>query len=86
MQRATELVVTKKIGGVNAVGYPRSYRLYDAFGSYAAISKDSLSTMPVDDFLTRLSAFRLYVESIEVGVTLNTETAYKKNLTACPLP
>lgn len=86
MQRATELVVNKKIGGVDANGYPRTYRLYDGFGSYVSVTKDALVTMPVNGYKERLMAFRLYVEAIEVGITLDISGAYKKNLTACPLP
>ncbi|WP_455592938.1 hypothetical protein [Bacteroides sp.] len=85
MQRATELTVTKIIGGVSANGYPRIYKVYDAFGNYASITKDELAKISVSDYKVRLSAFKAHVESIEVGVTVDIEVAYKQNLGVCPI-
>lgn len=85
MQRATELTVDKKIGSISGNGYPRVYRIGDAFGNYTAKSNDELAQMPLTDYRTRLIAFKVYVENIEVGVTVDTDTAYVQNLNSCPI-
>lgn len=85
MQRATELVVEKKIDGVNAEGYPHTYRLYDEFGSYLALEKRALATILPGDYMKRLEEFKKYVESVETGVAVDTTEAYRKNLTECPI-
>ena len=86
MQRGTELTVTKKIGGIEVNGYPKVYKVYEAFGNYAAITVDELAKLAVSDYQARLAAFKTYVESVETGVEVNTDEAYVENLTACPLP
>ncbi len=85
MQRGTELTVTKKIGGIEVNGYPKVYKVYEAFGNYAAITVDELAKLAVSDYQARLAAFKTYVESVETGVEVNTGEAYVENLTACPL-
>lgn len=85
MQRATELTVDKKIGSISGNGYPRVYRIGDAFGNYTAKSNTELAQMTATDYRTRLIAFKVYVESIEVGVTVDTESAYTQNLNSCPI-
>lgn len=85
MQRATELVVKKIIDGKYAEGYPRVYRLYDEFGKYPSVTKTRLAELSVDDFIKRLEAFKKYVESIEIGVQVDTSEAYRENTTECPI-
>lgn len=86
MQRGTELTVTKQVGGIEVDGYPKVYKMYEAFGNYAAITVDALAKLAVDDYQARLIAFKTYVETVETGVEVNIEEAYVENLTACPLP
>lgn len=83
MERATTLVIEKKIGDIMVAGYPHTYKLTDAFGNYPAIT--DLEIISNEDFLKRLSDFKNYVENIEVGITVNIEEAYRENLTACPI-
>lgn len=85
MQRATELVVSKKAGDVSVGGYPRVYNLRDAFGNFIAMSNDELARMPVDSFKARVAGFKTYVESVEIGVSINAGDAYRENLGTCPI-
>ena len=85
MQRGTELTVTKKIGGVMVGGYPRVYKVTDAFGNYAVVTAEELAKLAVAEYKLRLAAFNAYVEGIENGVTVNTVEAYVENLEACPI-
>lgn len=84
-ERATVLVIEKKIGETMVTGYPRSYKLTDAFGNYSAILESELALISSKDYLRRLSDFKNYVENIEVGITVNIEEAYRENLSACPI-
>ena len=84
MQRGTELTVTKKIGGVMVNGYPRMYKVTDAFGNYAAVTAE-LAKLAVAEYQVRLDAFKTYVEGVENGVTVKTDEAYVENLGACPI-
>lgn len=85
MQRWVLLMVTKKIAGTVVAGYPRTYRVGDAFENYTAISNEELSSMPVADFKSRLSAFKKYVEGIEIGIVVDISNAYRENLESCPI-
>lgn len=84
MERATQLVVDKKVGGISLSGFPHRYSLLDTFGNYAAVTRQELATMPVNTFKTRLSAFKVYVETIETGISVDTTGAYRENTTTCP--
>lgn len=85
MQRWVLLMVTKKIAGTVVAGYPRTYRVGDAFENYTAISNEEISSMPVTDFKSRLSAFKKYVEGIEIGIEVDITNAYRENLESCPI-
>lgn len=86
MERATELTVDKRIGGSSLEGYPRTYKVGDSFGNFSTLTKDELSQLSPDDYLNRLAGFKTYVESVETGVEINTNDAYRENLVACPIP
>ena len=73
MERAVKLTVTKEIAGTPVTGYPRTYHINDAFEMYS------------EDYLQRLSAFKNYVESIEIGVIVNITEAYRENFDSCPI-
>lgn len=85
MQRATELMIDKTIAGSSLEGYPRTYRLGDSFGNHIAMTNVQLAEMPIVDYQSRLAAFKTYVESIENGVIIELEDAYRENLTECPI-
>lgn len=85
MQRATELVVEKKIDGISVEGYPHTYRLYDEFDVYPGVEKKTMATILPSEYIKRLEAFKKYVESIETGVTVDISEAYRENLTVCPI-
>lgn len=85
MQRATRLVINKTVGNADAQGYPHTYNFGDAFSSYKALSSNEIATISVADYRARLAAFKTYVESVEIGVSVNIDDAYRQNLTACPL-
>lgn len=85
MERAYELAVARRANGVYVDGYPRVYRMTDEFGTFTAIRKEDISTMSATLYQARLKAFAQYVENVEIGVKVNTDEAYRKNLTACPI-
>ena len=76
------------IGGRVMSGYPIVYQGRNAFTfnghSYPAITVLQLRGMNHDVFLARLADFKAYVESIEVGLTIDTTESYKLNTTSCP--
>lgn len=86
MQRAVKLVVEKKINGIMIEGYPHVYSLADEFLNYAGMTESEFSFIPVEPYKERLRAFKQYVESIEMGVSVNINEAYVENTGACPLP
>nr|WP_320037195.1 hypothetical protein [uncultured Bacteroides sp.] len=83
MQRATSLTVVKTVGGVQI--YSRIYNLLSSFSTYVAITANDCARLSVADYTDRLTAFKTYVESIEIGLTVNTASAYVENTTACPI-
>lgn len=85
MQRATELVLDKRVGGNSIAGYPKVYRLCDGFQSMPSVDKEKIAQMSQESYLARLGAFKIFVESIETGLTVNTSDAYRENLTTCPI-
>lgn len=84
MERATQLVVDKKVGGVSLSGFPHGYSLLDTFENYVAVTRLELATMPVGTYRARLNAFRAYIEVIETGISVDTMSAYRENTTTCP--
>lgn len=85
MERATELVVDKRVGGNSIAGYPKLYKVYDSFSNYPAISKDEIAQIYKESYLARLAAFKTFVESVETGVNVDLSDTYRENLTACPI-
>ena len=83
MQRASSLTVTKTIGGTQV--YSHVYNMLAAFSTYNVITITECAEMSVADYQARLSAFKIYVESVEVGLTLDITAAYRENLTSCPI-
>lgn len=84
MQRATELIVDKKVGGTSLPEYPKTYNFLDTFGNYISITRQQLATLSISAYNNRLAAFKNYVETIETGITIDTTDAYKENLGECP--
>lgn len=84
MQRATQLVVDKKVGGASLFGYPRTYSFLDTFGNYIALSRQQLAALSITSYRARLSAFKSYIETIETGISIDITEAYKENTSACP--
>ena len=85
MERAYELTVSRRVNGANVEGYPRVYRMTDDFGIFTSIRKEEIGTMSIAQYKARLKAFAQYIENVEIGVKVNTEEAYRKNLTSCPI-
>lgn len=82
-ERASTLTIQKTVGGVSQ--YTHSYSILSAFSSYTAITLSTLSELSVSDYTARLTALKAYVESTEVGLTVDTTAAYRDNLTSCPI-
>lgn len=83
MQRATSLVITKSVGGVAV--YTKTYSLLSAFSTFAAITTSTCASLSVSNYTSRLNAFKSYVESSEVGLTVDITGAYIQNTTSCPI-
>jgi hypothetical protein len=83
MQRAETLTISKSVGGT--LVYEHSYSLLSAFSTYSAITSQDVTEMSVASYTARLEAFKEYVESIEVGLSISTTDAYRENLTSCPI-
>ena len=97
-ERGMTLTVVKKVGGVNAVGYPKFYSILNSFtfngNSYPTLREDGVyhefSQLPVTDYLDRLTDFKAYVEAAEFGLVLDAVTSpsalpYRENTTSCPI-
>lgn len=94
MQRSLTLLIDKTIAGVQVEGYPHTYYGRDEFSingvTYPAIDNEKMVTMPTNEYLNRLSAFKSYVEALEPGLSMEKDTieggeAYRENLDACPI-
>ena len=90
MERSLTVIIEKRIGGIIQQGYPVTYQGRNAFGSYPAITVDQMVSMSVEDYNTRLTDFKTYVESREIGLSFSTDLvegfdAYRENLTVCPI-
>lgn len=93
-QRSLTVTINKTVAGIQANGYPHTYYGRNEFThnavTYTAITSLQMATMPIADYNTRLAAFKAYVETLEQGLDLATDTvageeAYRDNLTACPI-
>jgi hypothetical protein len=93
-QRSLTIEVNKTVAGVQSGGYPRTYNGKNEFTyngtSYPAIDTLLLATMPIEDYQSRLYAFKAYVEALEPGLDIDAamvagKDAYRENLGACPL-
>ncbi len=88
-ERSLTFTITKTIGGVIQVGYPKEYDGRLAFLTYSAITDTEAQQLSTSQYNTRLAAFVAYVESIEAGFDGDTDftnDATNTDLTACPPP
>lgn len=87
MQRATELIVDKKLMGDSVEGYPHIYKLEERFEDQPESSAVELQLLPYEEYRARLTAFVAYVEKTEKmpGGKINLIGTYRKNLTECPI-
>lgn len=84
-QRATVLIIDKKIAGESVTGYPRTYNLGNEFKDYPWISSSTLMLISHRQYETRLIDFVEYVvetEEIPSGI-INTDNATKMNFKEC---
>jgi hypothetical protein len=82
-ERATTITVVKSVGGAQV--YSHSYSFLAAFGTYSAITSTECAELSIANYTARLAAFKAYVESVEIGLTVDTTAAYRDNLNACPI-
>jgi len=91
-QRSLTVIINRTVGGVQE--NPRTYYGCNEFTinnkTYPEISPALMAAMPTGEYLNRLSAFKLHVESLEPGLNIESDTikgceAYRENLTACPI-
>ena len=83
------LQVSLIIAGKIMPGYPINYQGRNTFtyngNTYPDITVLQMRQMTHNDFLARLTDFKAYVESIELGLTIDISGAYRENLTSCPI-
>jgi hypothetical protein len=87
------VIINRTLAGARAESYPRTYSGFGEFSingiTYPGIDAGRMAVMPASDYTSRLVAFKLYVEGLELGLNINSDTtpggeAYRENLTACP--
>ncbi len=92
--RSLTVIIDKTIAGVRQEGYPKTYQGRNEFAhngaNYPAIDELRMMTMPIVQYQNRLTAFKSWVESLEVGLNFNTDTlsgheAYRENTVDCPI-
>lgn len=87
-QISLTFTLTKLINGtvVNTITYDGLL----AFDSYPQITTQELKRLPFEDYITRLTAFKAYVENIESGLVFDECIVagfepYRDNTDACPI-
>ena len=88
-KRSLTFTLTKTVGGVTQVGYPKTYDGRLAFPGYAAISDTTAAQLTESQYNARLAAFQAYVESIEAGFDSSTDMAnasIASDIGTCPPP
>lgn len=88
-KRSLTFTLTKTVGGVTQVGYPKTYDGRLAFPGYAAINDTEAAQLTTVQYNTRIAAFQAYVESLEAGFEADTDmtnTSTVTDLAACPPP
>lgn len=73
-KRSLTVKITKTLAGEIVDGYPRTYLGSISFShggtEYPAIDAERLSTMPIEQYQTRLAAFIAYVQTQESGLDI----------------
>ena len=87
--RNSVLTLVKRINGAVAPGWPKSYNILNAFGSFPAITQQQFATITNGEYNARLTAFMAFVNNdnpefdlaqINIqGVAFGTDTV------ACPI-
>ena len=88
-KRSLTFALTKTVGGVNQVGYPKNYDGRLAFPGYAAITDTEAAQLTTVQYNARLAAFQAYVESLEAGFDSSTDmtnASTATDLATCPPP
>ena len=88
-KRSLTFTLTKTVGGVTQVGYPKTYDGRLAFPGYAAITDTEAAQLTTNQYNARLAAFQAYVESIEAGFESSTDMANASTASdpaTCPPP
>lgn len=60
----------KDAAGVSQTGYPKTYVITDAFGSYGALTDQEFQKLTSTEYNTRLADFYQYVEGLSQGLAL----------------
>lgn len=80
-QRASTVVIDRKISGISQSGYPKSYNILNAFTQagvvYAVLTSDAYAKLSVTVFNSRLAAFKAHIEELNPGFVLDTTGAYE---------
>lgn len=69
--RSLTVKVTKTVAGIVQAGYPRIYNGLLEFGSFGPIDSERLSIMSLEDYQSRLSAFKTWVQNQEPGLEID---------------
>ncbi|MEA4981430.1 MAG: hypothetical protein VB066_01805 [Paludibacter sp.] len=92
IQRSLTISVTKKISDIVQPGYPIIYQGRNAFNylesSYPTITYDQMADLTNEEYNTRLTAFKLYVQNLEAGLNIDviqSNVPFLENTTSCPI-
>ena len=72
--RSLKFTVNKSVGGNQVQGYPKTYDGQQAFPGYATLTDTEARQLSDAEFTTRYNALVAYVESLEAGLDVATDT------------
>lgn len=90
-KRSLKYTLTKTVGGVTVVGYPKTYNGQVSWGnaSYPSLTDTAFAQLTTSQYNARLAAFNAYVEGIEAGFDSSTDftnASTATDLIGCPPP
>jgi len=90
-KRSLTFTLTKKVGGVVQLGYPKTYNGLISWGNslYPTINTTQFAQLTTSQYNARLAAFLAHVESIEAGYDSSTDMTNAStavDVATCPPP
>lgn len=90
-KRSLKFTVTKSVGGITSVGYPKTYNGQVSWGNvlYPTLTDTAFAQLTTAQYNARYAAFKLYVESLEPGFDLSADATNAPTVAdaiTCPPP